>query len=345
MKKWKIVISIFCVMFMLSACSLSSPSPNLDGFTEQPAGDTPTPQEATEPKNTMDEPTSEKESISPAEFIQRFQLHNYTFIYEHMTDELREHISVEEFIQLSEPFNQGVTSYQLEGKLPMDGSYKYSWIDNSGTKSVSIYLNEDNQIAGLWIYPVITYPETDQILSTIEYSLPFKGEWFTYWGGMNEIVNYHYSFPEQRYAYDFLILIDEISHEEDINSNESYYAFGEGVYAPADGVVVAIENSIEDNKPGEMNPYQPLGNYIVIDHGHGEYSLLAHLQQGSVQVEIGDSVRRGDWLARCGNSGNSSEPHIHFQVMDHPDIEDAISINPRFLEYEQIVQGDYVIGN
>ena len=62
----------------------------------------------------------------------------------------------------------------------------------------------------------------------------------------------------------------------------------------------------------------PAGNHVVLDLGSGEYALLAHLRRGSVRVRPGQRVRRGETLGRCGNSGNSSEPHLHFHVQDRP---------------------------
>lgn len=61
-----------------------------------------------------------------------------------------------------------------------------------------------------------------------------------------------------------------------------------------------------------------LGNYVVLDLGDEAYAAFAHLQRGSVTVGPGQTVRRGDVIGRCGNSGNSSEPHVHFQLMDRP---------------------------
>ena len=61
-----------------------------------------------------------------------------------------------------------------------------------------------------------------------------------------------------------------------------------------------------------------LGNHVVLDVGDGRYAALAHLQHGSATVHAGEHVACGDVVGRCGNSGNSSEPHVHFQLMDHP---------------------------
>lgn len=284
-------------------------------------------------------------SIEPEEFIRRFKQNDYAFIYAYTTEEFQNTISLEELEELSEPFNRNVTEYILEAHMPIGGNYKYTWIDDTRSKSVSVYLDKDHRISGFWIYPITTYPETDHVYTKNEYSLPFEGEWFAYWGGTNEVVNYHYAFEDQRYAYDFVKLIDNYTFEADGKSNVNYYAYGEKVLAPADGIVVGMENEVEENTPGSMDPFYPWGNYIIIEHDHNEYSLLAHLQKGSIPYELGDTVKRGDFLGYCGNSGNSSEPHIHFQIMNHLDLYEAVSINPRFRGYESIIQGDFISGN
>lgn len=72
------------------------------------------------------------------------------------------------------------------------------------------------------------------------------------------------------------------------------------------------------------------GNYVIIRHEGGEYSLLAHLRRGSVRVRPGDRVRQGQVMGECGNSGSSSEPHLHFQVQDHPNFLLCASLPVRF---------------
>lgn len=69
-----------------------------------------------------------------------------------------------------------------------------------------------------------------------------------------------------------------------------------------------------------------VGNHLVLDLGDGTYAMYAHLQRGSLAVRAGDRVSAGQQLARCGNSGNSSEPHVHFQLMDNPDLNVARGI-------------------
>jgi murein DD-endopeptidase MepM/ murein hydrolase activator NlpD len=149
--------------------------------------------------------------------------------------------------------------------------------------------------------------------------LPFIGEWYVYWGGRSLAQNKHAVARDQRLAYDFLILARGHAGQSYRGSGESnidYYCFGQPIYAPADGIVVKTENELPDNRPGEMNPKAALGNCVILDHGSGEFSFFAHFQQGTVVVRTGDRVRSGQFLAQCGNSGNSSEPHLHYHLQN-----------------------------
>jgi hypothetical protein len=149
--------------------------------------------------------------------------------------------------------------------------------------------------------------------------LPFAGEWYVYWGGRSAAQNKHVVARDQRFAYDFLMLADGCrgqSYQSTGETNTDYYCFGLPIYASADGVVVRAENELPDNIPGEMNPKAALGNCVILDHGCGEFSFLAHLRHNSVTVRNGDRVRCGQLLAQCGNSGNSSEPHLHYHLQN-----------------------------
>jgi murein DD-endopeptidase MepM/ murein hydrolase activator NlpD len=125
----------------------------------------------------------------------------------------------------------------------------------------------------------------------------------------------------------------EASHGGDGTRNEDYYCFGRPILAPAAGRVVEVVTDVEDNVPGKMNPVQITGNRVVIDHGNGEFSVLAHLRQGSVRVAKGASVTRGQQLGDCGNSGNSSEPHLHYQLQATAEFGSAPGLPAQFVDY------------
>jgi hypothetical protein len=163
--------------------------------------------------------------------------------------------------------------------------------------------------------------------------LPFDGDWFVGWGGRTLADNYHAESPNQRFAYDLLILRDGKSHTGDGTANEQYHCFGQPILAPGPGKVAAAVDGIDDNKPGEMNPKQPVGNHVILDHGNGEFSFLAHLKKGSVAVETGDAVKAGDRLGVCGNSGNSSEAHLHYHLQTTPRFADGEGLPAWFLNY------------
>lgn len=102
---------------------------------------------------------------------------------------------------------------------------------------------------------------------------------------------------------------------------KDYLTFNENVYSPNDGVIVKAKNIIKDNKHAgsgwiDIWTTDIRGNFVIIKHDKNVYSLIAHLKEKSCLVKKGDVVKRGQIIAKCGNSGHSTQPHIHFQVQD-----------------------------
>lgn len=158
--------------------------------------------------------------------------------------------------------------------------------------------------------------------SKVQYRLPFEGEWTVINGGCDKAFSHSWAIPTQRYAYDFVVMDDDgKTHQNNGTELTSYGCYGKNVLAPADGVVVAIGNDCDDEIPFgdraiEIMAKDVRGNYILIEHAKKEYGFIGHLQPQSIAVEIGQKVYQGDVIARCGNSGNTSEPHIHFHLQD-----------------------------
>lgn len=92
-----------------------------------------------------------------------------------------------------------------------------------------------------------------------------------------------------------------------------YLTFAAPLTAPCDGTVARVVDGVPDNRVPRMNREQMAGNYVAIDCG-GFFLILAHLRLGSVQVREGQQVAIGDALGQMGNSGNSSEPHLHIHA-------------------------------
>ncbi|MFI9465623.1 M23 family metallopeptidase [Streptomyces xiamenensis] len=118
--------------------------------------------------------------------------------------------------------------------------------------------------------------------------------------------------------------------------NRDFPAFGAPLLAVAEGTVVSARDTQRDHRSRNSwpalaylliegllrdiaGPHRVIGNHVTIDLGEGRYALYAHVRRGSLRVREGDRVTPGQPLAECGNTGNSSEPHVHFQLMDHPD--------------------------
>lgn len=163
--------------------------------------------------------------------------------------------------------------------------------------------------------------------------LPFSDEFYVVWGGRSVEQNYHAAHATQRFAMDLLVIREGRSHHGEGKRNEDYFCFGRPILAPADGTVLEVIEGVADNVPGEMNPSQPTGNRVILDHGNHEYSVLAHLRQGSVRVTKGQVVRTGTQLADCGNSGNSSEAHLHYQLQAGPEFGKATALPAQFSNY------------
>lgn len=106
------------------------------------------------------------------------------------------------------------------------------------------------------------------------------------------------------------------------NDNESYVIYGEEALAVADGTVVRVIDGITENVPGEypegITIEEADGNAVILDLGGDNYALYAHFQPGSIRVQEGNRVERGDVLGLVENSGNSVAPHLHFHVMSRP---------------------------
>lgn len=329
-------VTILMIMVLLTGCGNNEAEESENEKTEENSKD----KHKEEEKDDVIE-----KKIQPKELATVFLAGEYERIYNQASKEFKQEVSLEQLQEIGETFNKGVQGYQLQAHVPLDKNVtRYIWSDETETKGITAVM-EGEQIMGFRAVPMQPHPKTDEAFTKTTFKPPFEDEWFVFWGGINPLVNYHYAYENQRYAFDFLIMRDERTYKGDASKNESYYAFGENVLAPADGKIVDVKNDIEDNEPtGEMNEDEMPGNYVTIDHGNDEYSLLAHFKQGSINVKKGDQVKQGDLLGLAGNSGNSSEPHIHFHVADSPDLADSKSIRIRFADDADWIQGDIAKG-
>lgn len=169
------------------------------------------------------------------------------------------------------------------------------------------------------------------------------------WGGDRLETNYHVIKPNERWAYDILIPPAEVKSSK----LEDYGIYGAKVMAPATGTVVSINNDEKDVDPGSDDFQSMAGNhiYLRLDES-GTYLILAHLKQGSIKVKERQHVNEGEFLAQVGNSGSSSEPHlhIHHQRQDPSKISMFLAEGlPLYFQTEKGAmmpeRGEYIRGN
>ncbi|MFJ1858482.1 M23 family metallopeptidase [Streptomyces anulatus] len=126
-----------------------------------------------------------------------------------------------------------------------------------------------------------------------------------------------------------------------VRRNRAFPAFGTPLLAVADATVVRASDGqrdhlsrnslpalaylmlIEGNVRSIVGAHRVIGNHVILDLGEGTFAVYAHVRRGSLQVKAGDRVRAGQWLGQVGNSGNTTEPHLHFHLMDGPDPDSA----------------------
>jgi hypothetical protein len=156
------------------------------------------------------------------------------------------------------------------------------------------------------------------------------GTWAIFSGGTRS-PNHHYRSPEQRFALDIVGLRRSGARAEGLLPRKlgAYACYGAVVRSPVRGTVARVADGEPDQVPGEVRPCLPTGNCVVIDTGP-ELVYLCHLQQGSIRVSPGDQVGPGDELGLVGNSGRSTEPHLHIhaQAKNEP--------RGRLLEFEGV---------
>jgi murein DD-endopeptidase MepM/ murein hydrolase activator NlpD len=194
------------------------------------------------------------------------------------------------------------------------------------------------RVAGLVVRPPAAAQRTEYPSPFLDYRvksslrLPFRGEWTMFWGGRTLPQNYHAFTRDQRFAMDVLVLRNGRTHDRDGRRCSDYYCYGQPVLAPAAGTIVWMQDGLPDQVPGEQDPSHATGNSLVIDHGHDEYSVIAHLQPGSLRFRRGDRVPADAVVGLCGNSGNTTEPHLHFHLQNGPAPFDADGLPPQFLD-------------
>lgn len=215
---------------------------------------------------------------------------------------------------------------------------QYAW--GNHTLNLDSYWTGDGQLAGITILPQATLPEAPG-KEPITARLPFYGAWLVVWGGETEFRNYHASHGSQRYASDILLWQDGSTAVTPGTDNEQYHAFGQPYLSPVSGTVVSTLDGLDDITPQQPgNPAEhAAGNHVVIE-ADGGFIFLAHCQKGSIVVQQGDSVEAGDQVAEIGNSGNTSESHVHIHAQTTDDLYDPAAVGIPLVFENVLVNGE-----
>jgi hypothetical protein len=201
---------------------------------------------------------------------------------------------------------------------------------------------------------------------------PLRGEWLSPNTPGTRIPSHGSNKLGTRYAYDFIQVDWERNGWPSYRGSlmqylifgiyiSDYYCHGQKIYAPCDGVVVRISDGYAERERTNLfsdfananktaRHFDPktddirsvAGNFIIVEVEKNVYAALCHMQTGSIQVAVGQSVKKGDVIGNVGHSGNSFGPHLHFQLMDSSDIETANGLPCSFEKYEVYRNGEWV---
>lgn len=172
-------------------------------------------------------------------------------------------------------------------------------------------------------------------------SLPFMGEWTVSQGHNGEYTHK----GQWRHAWDFIVTDrNGQQYKGSGDFHEDYFCFGKAVLAPFDGVVVEAVNHIQDNVIGDVNTRENWGNTVIIKHNDYLYAKLSHLKYHSLEVKAGDAVKKGQLIGRCGNTGRSPYPHLHFQFQVTPYI-GSVTLDYPFGNYLLKEEKGYSLNN
>lgn len=216
-----------------------------------------------------------------------------------------------------------------------NGTYaSYKTTFNRAVFALNISIDENSKINGLFVKPFKDSYLPKIARNITKLNLPFTGEWTIVWGGDTEELNYHVESDAQKNAFDIIVKDEKgKSYKTDGKTNEDYYAFGRELIAPCDGEIVLVVDGIKDNKPGILNPIYIPGNTVIIKTENDEYLFFAHFKQYSINVKQGQKIKQGELLGLCGNSGNSSEPHLHFHIQNVENMNNATGVKCYFEEF------------
>lgn len=262
------------------------------------------------------------------QFEQYYNTHKYDSVFAMFTPDMQRALPLEKTTEfLSGLEMQAGKMIHIAYETTVGQAAKYKTTFEKLVMAVFLSVTENSKISGLLIKPYVAADNNTTVRNSTKLKLPFNGEWTVFWGGDTESENYHIVSLAQKNAFDFVITNKEgKTHAGDGKNNEDYFAFGKRIIAPCHGKIVSVIDGVKDNQIGEMNKFHAGGNTIIIQTPDFQYLVFCHLQHHSIVVHEGEEVKQGQLLGFCGNTGNSSEPHLHFHIQNKEDINTATGI-------------------
>jgi murein DD-endopeptidase MepM/ murein hydrolase activator NlpD len=258
-------------------------------------------------------------------FEMNFNVANYDSIFSSFSTEMQTALPLEKtkaFLTGLKTQAGKITKRQFVKYEQTYASYKTNF--ERGLFAVNISVDNNSKINGLLVKPFKESNLPKLVRNNTKLILPFEEEWTVIWGGDTKEINQHVGNEAQKNAFDIVMTNDKgKSYKTDRKTNEDFYAFGKNLIAPCDGEVVLVVDGIKDNIPGVLNPVYVPGNTVVVKTENNEYLFFAHFKQHSILVKQGQKIKQGQQLGLCGNSGNSSEAHLHFHIQNIEDMNSA----------------------
>ncbi len=175
-------------------------------------------------------------------------------------------------------------------------------------------------------------PEEDCVIL----DMPVRETWLAGHAGASDLTNPHTS---NLFAIDLLKLgRDNRFYRANEETVLDFFSFDAPVFSPVAGQVTEVVDHLESDSLGNPDRDNPGGNYIIIHAGGDKYVYMAHLRKNSIVARPGDTVESGEYIARVGNSGFSTFPHLHIHVQNKPTSERAgrITYPFRFRKIERM---------
>lgn len=287
------------------------------------------------------------------ELVTNFNTLEFEKNYDLFADNFKKQFTKEQLINVFQGMANGYGQMVGVNYIKDKGKIKLYQIQFQAAKlSLEILLNADSKIEYFMAKPSTKSSAPVLERNKSDFQLPFSGEWYVVWGGDTPEENYHVKTESQKGAFDLVMKGDDgKTHSGNGSQNSDHYAYGKDILSPVNGEVVVVIDGVPDNNPGEMNPFMAVGNCVIIKTEKNEFAVLAHLIPGSITVKKGDKVTSGNVLGKCGNSGNSSEPHLHFHIQNQENMGLAIgaktyfksiTVNGENKEDYSPVQGDVI---